>query len=236
MEEVSLAQRLEEVRQRIARAAARAGRDPAQVTLVGITKGVPPERIRAAVELGLGDVGENRAQELLAKQAALPDLPVRWHFVGRLQTNKVRHVLGRVALIHSLDRWELAEVLDRRARTLGLRQDCLVQVNVAGEPTKAGIPPEQVRDFIGRVAPLPGIRVLGLMTIAPAAEDPEEVRPVFRRLRKLWEELRRDAPEGVEMRHLSMGMSADFEVAVEEGATLVRIGTAIFGHREAVQG
>lgn len=235
-ERQDLAARIAAVRRRVAAAAERAGRPPDAVSVVAVTKGVAPERVRVAVELGLRDLGENRAQELRAKMASLADLPARWHFVGRLQTNKVRDVVGRVALIHSLDRWELALAIDRRARSAGLRQECLVQVNVSGEATKAGVAPEEAADFVRRVARLQGIRVVGLMTIAPPADHPEEVRPVFRRLRQLCEELRREGLEGVEMRHLSMGMSGDFEVAIEEGATLVRIGTALFGPRGAAQG
>lgn len=228
---MELAERLERVRARIAAAAARAGRSPDEVTLVAVTKTVPAETIRRAWELGIRHVGENRAQELKAKQPALADLPLIWHFVGRLQTNKVRDVVGRVGLVHSLDRWALAEAIDGRARRLGICQDCLVQVNVTGEPTKAGLPPEEVLPFLRRVAELPGIRVLGLMTIAPLAGGAEAARDAFRRLRGLAERLRREAPPRVEMRHLSMGMTGDFEVAIEEGATLVRIGTAIFGER-----
>lgn len=228
-----LERHLQRVRARLAAAAARAGRRPEDVTLIAVTKTVPPERIREACALGIRDVGENRAQELRAKLPALHDLPLRWHFIGRLQTNKVRDVVGRVALIHSLDRWELAEAIDARARRAGIRQDCLVQVNVSGEATKAGLAVDDVVPFVRRVAALPGLRVVGMMTMAPPAEDPETVRPVFRRLRELAESLRREGVPGVEMAHLSMGMSGDFEVAVEEGATLVRIGSAIFGERPA---
>lgn len=226
-----LAARRADVLRRVEAAARRAGRDPAGVTVVAVSKTVPAPVLRAARALGMRDFGENRAQELRAKRAELADLDLRWHFVGRLQTNKVKDVVGHVVLIHSLDRWELAEAVDRRARTRGVRQPCLVQVNVSGEGTKAGLAPEEVGPFLRRVAALEGLQVVGLMTIAPAADDPERVRPVFRRLRELAEELRREAPPGVELRHLSMGMSGDFEVAVEEGATLVRIGTALFGPR-----
>lgn len=226
-----LARRWQAVRERVAAAARRVGRDPAEVTVVAVSKTVPADVLRLAHAAGIRDLGENRAQELRAKRAALADLDLRWHFVGRLQTNKVKDVVGEVALIHSLDRWALAEALDRRARARGVRQPCLVQVNVSGEATKAGLPPGEVADFLRRVAALPGIQVLGLMTIAPAVEDPEQARGTFRALRELAAALRREAPPGVELRHLSMGMSGDFEVAVEEGATLVRIGTAIFGPR-----
>jgi len=237
---LAVAERLEAVRARIAAAARRAGRSPEEVTLVGITKGVPVERIRAAVDAGLVELGENRIQEWLPKIAAVGPA-ARWHFVGHLQTNKVRYLARGVKVLHSLDRPRLLSVLEDRWESWceGLRQQgcerdpvCLLQLNVAGEDTKYGLSPEKLDVFLGKlVSSGCKVRVRGLMTIAPYTTDPESVRPVFARLRRLRDDARLRYPE-LGFDDLSMGMSGDFEVAVEEGATLVRIGTAIFGPRQ----
>ena len=209
------------VRERIARAAGRAGRDPAAITLVAAAKTVTPQRIRAA---GVHDVGENRAQELIDARQALWSEPIRWHFIGALQRNKVKLVVGRVALIHSVEDAGLGAAVGRRAAEAGIVQDVLVEVNLSGEASKAGVAPEALGDLLDALASTEGLAVTGLMTI-PAPGDPEDARPAFRRLAEL-----RDTA-GLE--HCSMGMTGDFEVAVEEGATIVRVGTAIFGPRPA---
>jgi pyridoxal phosphate enzyme (YggS family) len=225
---MNVVENLGRVREAIRRAAARAGRRTEEIQLVAVTKGVPVAVIRELVAAGQTALGENRAQELLAKQPQVPG--VEWHFVGSLQTNKVRAVIGKIVLLHSLDRLGLALELDRRAQQQGIVVPVLIQVNVSGEASKHGVPPEEVGPFARRVASLPGLAVRGLMTIAPLVRDPEEVRPVFRRLRELARRLQEEVA-GVEMKYLSMGMSNDFEVAVEEGSTLVRVGTAIFGRK-----
>lgn len=222
---MSVAARLQRVQERIAAAAARAGRDPAGVTLVAVSKTFPPSLIAEAVAAGVTDLGENRAQELKQKHAVLGGI-ARWHFVGNLQTNKVRHVVGIAALVHSVDRYGLAEAIARRARSLGVVQDVLIEVNVTGEPTKHGVEPPRLAALAEALRGLPGIAVRGLMTMAPLSPDPEDARPVFKELARLRDELPGEGPF-----ELSMGMSGDFEVAVEEGATLVRIGEAIFGPR-----
>ena len=219
---VDIAANLARVRERIARAAERAGRRPEDVLLVGVSKTVEVERIRAAVAAGLPALGENRVQEAREKIAAL-GRPVPWHLVGHLQTNKVRDALPLFDLIHSLDRLELARELDRRARQRGQAVRTLLQVNVAGEATKGGFAPDQVDAALEALAGLDGVRVEGLMTIPPPAERAEDARRWFRALAALGKRLG--------LPHLSMGMSADFEVAIEEGATIVRVGTAIFGPR-----
>lgn len=206
------------VRERIAAAAEGAGRDPASVTLVAASKGVEPGRIRAA---GVADVGENRAQDLLAKQATLEAEPLRWHFIGALQANKVKAVTGRVVLIHSVDSVALGEAIARRAHAAGSTQDVLVEVNLSGEPAKTGCRPHALADVLAGLREVPGLAVRGLMTVP--APGIEAARPAFRRLAELRE------THGLE--HCSMGMSEDFEVAVSEGATIVRVGTAIFGPR-----
>lgn len=226
----NLADNLARIRARVARAAERAGRDPASVTLIAVTKGVDAGTIARAVEAGVTDIGENRVQEARAK---FPDVPagVRRHMIGHLQTNKVRQCLELFDVVHSLDRLSLAETISRRATAMGKEVPVLVQVNVAGEATKHGLAPAQVLPFVRTVAEMPGLAVRGLMTMAPLVDDPETVRPVFRELRRLAETVAEAGIRGVSMEWLSMGMSNDFEVAVEEGSTMIRVGTAIFGPR-----
>jgi pyridoxal phosphate enzyme (YggS family) len=229
-ENSQLKENLESVKGRIRDAAIRAGRSPDDVLLVGVTKTVRPDIMRNAYDLGLGDFGENRVQEFIRK-ADIINRECRWHFIGRLQTNKVKYLDHRVSLIHSLDREELARALQARGERIGKVWDVLVQVNVSGEDTKAGVPPKDLKDFVRAVAKLGNIQIKGLMTIPPYTEDPEEVRWVFRELRKLAVDMQRERIENINMEFLSMGMSNDFEVAIEEGASIVRVGSAIFGER-----
>lgn len=224
---------LAKVRSDIQEAAMRAGRRTKDITLIGVSKTRPVEDIKLAFEQGLRHFGENRVQEALPKIETLNNLDINWHMIGSLQTNKVRHILPRVALIHSLDRWSLAKELERRAQRLDLQARCLVQVNVANEATKSGLPVEEVRDFVTDVIrECPHVAIQGLMAMAPLVENAEEVRPYFRTMRHLFVDLA-DLSPGCSMQHLSMGMSNDFVVAIEEGATMVRVGTAIFGGRKA---
>jgi len=219
------------VRERIAAAARRAGRNPDAVTLVAATKGVGLDRVLEAVACGVTHIGENRVQEAAAKFPHLPPGVVR-HMVGPLQRTKAKMAVRLFDLIHSLDSLRLAEELNRRALEAGRVMDVLVQVNVSGEPTKYGVSPEEVEALVENMASLPGLRLRGLMTIAPIVEDPEQARPYFRRLRQLGDVIRSAATDlKLERLELSMGMTDDFEVAVEEGATIVRIGRAIFGPR-----
>jgi pyridoxal phosphate enzyme (YggS family) len=219
---------LNRVRRQIAATALRAGRDPAQVKLVAVTKTVPVEIIREMLTLGLDSLGENRAQELLSKYKELPP-GVEWHFIGRLQTNKVKKIIDKVSLIHSLDRWSLALEISRAACEKGMTARVLVQVNASGEKTKSGLHLQEVEEFVTEASRLPGLEICGLMTIAPWTENPEDVRPVFRQVRDL--SLRLQHNLKARMDCLSMGMSGDYEVALEEGANVLRIGTAIFGRR-----
>jgi len=221
------------VRERIAAAARRGGRRPEDVTLVAVSKGVDPARIVAAAAAGVTEFGENRVQEAGPKIAALQGRlagRARWHMVGHLQRNKARQAAGLFAVLHSLDDTALAAALDRHLAASARTLDALVQVNVAGEPQKFGIAPDRLPALLRELVGLPRLRVIGLMTIAPQVSNPETVRPVFRGLRELRDSVARLqlAPALVD---LSMGMSDDFEVAVEEGATLVRVGRAIFGPR-----
>jgi len=226
---------LSAVRERVAAAALRAGRSPYDVRIVVVTKDVEVESVRAALELGVLDVGENRVKEGVAKRAALStDFPaVRWHMIGHLQTNKARKAALEFDLVHSVDGPRVAEALSRaveeggRVGPLGV----LLQVNVSGEGTKFGVGPGEAEALLREVNRHPGIEVRGLMTIAPLAADAEETRPVFRRLALLARQMRELGLEGVSMDILSMGMSQDYEVAISEGSNLVRIGTAVFGPR-----
>ena len=218
------------VRGRIAAAAARAGRRASDVTLVAVTKGHPLDRVREAVAAGLLDVGESRVQEALGKQAEWPAAPVRWHLIGHLQRNKVALAVGRFALIHSLDSLRLAEALEKAAAAVGVVQEVLVEVNVAAEAQKSGVPPEDAPALVARASHLAHLRLRGLMCLAPYTPDTGVQRHVFRRLRELRDGL---ATSDVPLAVLSMGMSADFEIAVEEGATMVRLGTILFGERES---
>jgi hypothetical protein len=221
-------ERLLAVRQRIEAAAARSGRSASAVTLVAVSKTMPVEAVREAVAAGATILGENRVQEAGDKIAALPGV-AEWHLIGHLQTNKAKPAAEVFDCIHSLDSIRLAQLLDRAASEAGKRLRCLIQVNVGEEAQKSGIPAAEVRPLLEEAARLTHLLVEGLMAIPPFLSDPEAVRPFFRRLRELREVLVR---EGASLPHLSMGMTHDFEAAIEEGATLVRIGTAIFGPRD----
>jgi hypothetical protein len=226
------ARNVREVLERIGRAAARAGRRPETVRLVAATKTVSVDRIGRAVEAGVRILGESRLQEALPKIEALRRLPdVSWHFIGTVQRRKVKAIVGVFAMIHSVDSLDLAVEIDRRAKEAGIRQDVLLEVNVGGEPTKAGFSPGGAADAVAALEALPNLAVRGLMAIPPPGPDAETARRHFRTMRELVRSLAGRALKRVRMDELSMGMSGDFEVAVEEGATMVRIGTAIFGER-----
>lgn len=226
---MSVKENLALIREKIAAAARKADRDPSEVTLIAVTKTFGAEAVEEALAAGIKDIGENRVQEAKTKHAVIGDRAV-WHLVGHLQTNKVKDALKIFSLIHSLDSRHLGEEIEKRATK---RADCLIEVNTSQEETKFGLRPEAVFDFFETLAGFSKINVLGLMTIGPgwAVTEPEASRPCFKILRDLRDELvqKLDQPLPV----LSMGMSADFEVAVEEGSTLVRIGTALFGARGA---
>ncbi len=215
---------VERVRERIARAAGRAGRRPEDVLLIAVSKTVDVDRIKSAVSAGITALGENRVQEAKEKVAAV-GRPVPWHLIGHLQTNKVKDALALFDVIHSIDRLELARECERRARASGRVIDALLEVNVAGEASKSGLAPGDVAEALSAMAALDHVRIHGLMAIPPAVERAEDARGWFRQLRAL--------AERHGLKELSMGMSADFEVAIEEGATMVRVGTAIFGARPA---
>ena len=223
---------LKAVQQRIETACARAGRAPASVTLVAVTKGQPPAVVCAAAAIGLNLFGENKVQEARAKIPSCPGR-LRWHLVGHLQSNKCRDAVGLFEMVQSVDSLHLAEELNRRAEQAAKRLPVLLEVNAADEASKFGYRPEQLLADLPRVNALPRLEIHGLMTVPPWTLDPEKVRPVFRQMRELKE--RCEQTLGAPLPHLSMGMTGDFEVAIEEGATMVRIGTALFGERPAAR-
>jgi PLP dependent protein len=225
-----LADNLAAVEQRIVSAALAAGRDPSAIRLIAVSKTKPAALVAEAAAAGQRLFGENYVQELTAKAAEVT-MPVEWHFIGHLQSNKVKQIAGLVAMIHSVDRLSLAEEIDRQWGRIGRHCDILVQVNVSAEATKSGTTTQDALQLVRQIAALPHLRVRGLMTMPPFFDDPEAARPYFRELRLLAEEIAALAIPGVAMQELSMGMSGDFEAAIAEGATLVRVGSAIFGTR-----
>jgi pyridoxal phosphate enzyme (YggS family) len=224
-----LAGRVAEVRERIERAKAHAGRTDA-VTLVAVTKTHPADVVRAAIAAGVTDVGENRVQELEQKVGEVGREAVRWHLIGHLQRNKVAKAVPLFDLVHSVDSLRLAEALSAEAVKRGSTLRALVEVNSAGEETKGGFPADEAVDAVSRIVELPGVELLGMMTMAPFTDDERVIRGAFSATRRLAEEAARQVPT-FRARHLSMGMSNDFEIAVEEGATLVRVGSSLFGER-----
>lgn len=237
--DAEIGERVTRVRERIERAARRAGRDPREIRLVGVSKLQPPERVAAAVRAGITELGESYVQEARMKiprvEALLDETQarrLRWHLVGRLQRNKAREAVRRFAVVHSLDRPELADELSRRAGIERRRLGVFLQVNLSGEAHKGGVAEVGLADLLDRVCALPALDLQGLMTVPAEAEAPEAARPVFARLRALRDALRERRPDA-DLGELSMGMSHDFEIAIEEGATVVRVGTDLFGPREA---
>jgi pyridoxal phosphate enzyme (YggS family) len=228
---LSIADNVRRVRTRMRQAAERAGRDPMSVRLVAASKTVDVARIRAAIAAGVTILGENYLQETRQKLGQLGQAGVEWHLIGPLQRNKVRYVFDLFDMMHSLDRLELAEEINRRAERLGRRLSVLLEVNVGGEASKSGWTTADLLNDIRQLAALPHIQVRGLMTIPPPTSQPHEARPFFRQLRQLRDRLAQEGYDGMTFDELSMGMTADYEVAIEEGATLVRVGTAIFGPR-----
>ncbi len=227
---MSISDHLAQIHSRIRATAEKAGRDPDAIRLVAVSKTRPAADISAAFQAGQTVFGENYIQELVQKLADVPEA-VQWHVIGHLQSNKVKYIAGRVALIHSVDRISLAREIDRQWGQLGAVCDILIQVNISGEASKSGTTEEGALQLVRECALLPNVRVRGLMTMPPIFDDPEAARPYFAELRRLAETIAAEGIAGVEMTELSMGMSGDFEAAIQEGATLVRVGTAIFGER-----
>lgn len=222
-----------ETERKIAEACKRAGRDTSEVNLIAVSKTKPFEMLLEAYDAGIRDFGENRVQELMEKIPAMPE-DIRWHMIGHLQRNKVKYIVGKVYMIHSVDSLELAQEISREAVKRQVRVKVLLEVNVAGEESKFGTTPEEVLSLAEAVAKLPGIEVKGLMTIAPYVEDQEENRVYFQKLKQLSVDIYSKNIDNISMDVMSMGMTGDYSVAVEEGATYVRVGTGIFGERKGM--
>jgi pyridoxal phosphate enzyme (YggS family) len=225
-------ERLDRINKRIIDAATGCGRNPATVRLVAVSKTMQASKVAEAIDAGVLILGENYIQEAREKFNALYDRPVHWHFIGHLQSNKAKYAVRMFDLIHSVESLKLAKALDKEARKNGKVQDILIQVNISREKTKSGIAEADAVELIARIGVLENIRVKGLMTMPPFFDAPEQARPFFRQLARLRDRIVTCNLTGVDMAELSMGMTGDFEVAIEEGATLVRIGTAIFGARQ----
>lgn len=226
-----VAENLEQVRKNIELACKEAGRDPKEVTLISVSKTKPVSMLQEAYDAGSRDFGENKVQEIMDKVPQLPS-DIRWHMIGHLQRNKVKYIVDKVALIHSVDSLRLAETIEHEAAKHNVTVPVLIEVNVAQEESKFGLKTEEVLSLVESVAAFPHIHIEGLMTIAPYVEDPEENRSIFRQLKKLSVDIAAKNINNVNMSVLSMGMTGDYQVAVQEGATMVRVGTGIFGERD----
>ena len=220
-----------EVEAKVRQAAERAGRDPEEITLIAVSKTKPLSDIEELIRIGVTEFGENKPQELRDKFEQVSQ-PVHFHQIGHLQTNKVKYIIDKAVLIHSVDSMHLAEQIQKEAEKRGLTAEVLIEVNAAEEETKFGVTVEEAPSLVSEISTLPNIKIRGLMTIAPFVDDPEENRPVFRRMKQLLLDIKSQKIDNVDMNVLSMGMTNDFEVAIEEGATMVRVGTAIFGARD----
>jgi len=220
---------LTEINKRIAAAAEKSGRVPSDIILIGVTKTIEPERINRLVSYNVPDLGENKAQELLSKYEHVPD--ARWHFIGHLQTNKIKYIIDKVRMIHSVDSMKLAEEISKAAKKINKVMDVLIEVNVADEPSKYGVSLEKAREFSENIASFDGILLRGLMCVAPFVENPEENRHFFRKMYEKYLDIKENLGHNEDINCLSMGMTHDFDVAIEEGASIIRIGTGIFGER-----
>lgn len=217
------------VKERVAAAAIKSGRKPEDIMLIAVSKTKPVEEIKQAVEAGAHILGENKVQEIMAKYDEIPD--VQWHLIGHLQTNKVKYIIDKVKMIHSVDSLKLAEEISKRAVKAGVTMDVLVEVNIGAEESKSGVAPEDAEKLCVEISKLYGIKVKGLMTVAPFVENPQETRVYFKKMNKLFVDIKSKNYDNIDMVYLSMGMTNDFQVAIEEGANIVRVGTAIFGAR-----
>ncbi len=228
-----IAQNIENVRKRIEEVCLRCGRKPEEITLVAVSKTFGIEKVKEAVEAGVLDLGENYVQELTEKKGGLGDPNIRWHFIGHLQTNKVKYIAEYVHLIHTVDSERLGNELQKRGTKAGRTLNALVEVHTTDEATKYGVSPEKTVELVKKLSKFDRLKILGLMTMGPFADDPNDSRPSFQQLAYLKMHIEKEAIDNIQMKHLSMGMTHDFEVAIEEGATIVRIGTSIFGERKS---
>ena len=228
---MSIKTNIEYINELKAKAAVKSGRDPEDVLLVAVTKLHSPAEINEAIDAGITDIGENKVQEIMNKYDDVK--PVRWHLIGHLQTNKVKYIIDKVAMIHSVDSLKLAKEINKRAEQHDLVMDILIQVNSAEEESKFGITTEETDQLIRQIAEeCPHVRIRGLMCIAPLEADPEDARPYFAEVKKIYDKYAGEKSDRIDFQYLSMGMTNDFQVAVEEGSNLIRVGTAIFGYRD----
>jgi pyridoxal phosphate enzyme (YggS family) len=228
---MSIAENWQLVNERVAEAAVKAGRDPSEVTIIAVTKTHPADTVEAALAAGVTDVGENRIQEFLSKEQGVTS-PCRWHLIGHLQTNKVNKIIGKFAMIHSVDSLKLAEKLSDAGESEGVTTDILVEVNTSGEKSKFGLETETALELCEEIAKFPTLNLKGLMTVGPWVEDKAILSKAFGSLRLLGEKIKDAGIKGISMEHLSMGMTDDFEIAIAEGSTIVRLGRVIFGARQ----
>ena len=225
-----LSENLAAVEERVYEACRRAGRDRSEVTLIAVSKTHPVSDIREIMACGVKDFGENKVQEMTGKIEEIPE-PLNWHLIGHLQRNKVKYIVDKACLIHSVDSLRLAQEIEKEAEKKDVQSDILIEINIGGEETKSGIAKGEAVQLICDIAPLERVHIKGLMAIVPPVDDPEDARGYFKEMKAIFEEVKAMEIPGVEMKELSMGMTGDFEVAIEEGATMVRVGTAIFGAR-----
>ncbi len=230
MQELTIRDAIAEVQEKIAAACKRSGRNPEEVTLIAVSKTMPVEALKEAMSCGMKHFGENRPQELRDKQAEITE-PLFWHMIGALQTNKLKYVVGKTVLIHSVDSLHLAEAIEAESSKKGVVSEILLEINIAGESSKHGVAPEEAEALARKLARLSHLKLRGLMTVAPYTEEKEESRPYFKKMKQLMIDINSKNIDNVTMDTLSMGMTGDYEVAIEEGSTLVRVGTGIFGHR-----
>lgn len=228
---MSIAENLKEVQRDINEVCKKCGRNPSEVTLIAVSKTKPLEDLKEAYDAGARDFGENKVQELTAKMPNLPS-DIRWHMIGHLQRNKVKYIAGEVELIHSVDSFRLAEEINIQAKRKKIIIPALIEINIGDEESKFGVRPDEAKELCKEISELDSIHIEGLMTVAPAADDPEEVRRYFRKMHELFLDIKSENIDNIEMKILSMGMTNDYKVAIEEGSTMVRVGTGIFGARD----
>lgn len=229
---MSIKENIDNIMERIKTAADKAGRDYKDITLIAVSKTVDAERAKEAVEGGINNLGENRVQELVSKYEQLQNQDIKWHMIGHLQKNKVKYIIDKVELIHSVESESLAKEIDKRAKQHDLIAKVLIELNVGEEESKFGVKAEDIYEFAKSLEKFENIKVLGLMTVAPYAENPEEIRWVFKKMKEIFDHISNMHLSNFDMKYLSMGMTNDFEIAIEEGANIIRIGTAIFGARD----
>lgn len=229
---MSIRENIDDIVKRIEDTCKKVGRNPNDITVIAVSKTVESERAREAVEAGINNLGENRVQELVKKYDELKDLDIKWHMIGHLQKNKVKYIIDKTVLIHSVESLSLAEEINKRAEKNNLIANVLVELNIGEEDSKFGIKEESVYDFILSLEKFENLRVVGLMTVAPFCENPEDVRWVFKKMKYIYDKISTMNLRNTKMKYLSMGMTNDFEIAIEEGSNIIRIGTAIFGARK----